>query len=106
MQPGWAGVTWRHDGRTRDHGAAVVVVNLHDGAYGQIDRQQKNLFGESYGCGFLSPDFARIAEACGGLGIRVERPGDLKDALREALRAPKPAIIDVITRDRPYPSWT
>ncbi|RPH58047.1 MAG: hypothetical protein EHM83_18025, partial [Burkholderiales bacterium] len=39
----------------------------------------------------------RIMEALGGRGIRVQRPGELRPALREALAADSPTCIDVLT---------
>ena len=36
------------------------------------------------------------AEICGGLGIRVEKPGDLPGAVRDVLAAPGPALLDVV----------
>lgn len=41
-------------------------------------------------------DFVKFAEACHVFGIRVERPGEIKDALKQAFDSGKPAIIDVI----------
>ena len=42
-------------------------------------------------------NFARIAEDIGALGIRVERPGELAPAISRALKAERPAIVDVVT---------
>jgi acetolactate synthase-1/2/3 large subunit len=42
-------------------------------------------------------NFARIAEEIGALGIRVEKPGELTPALLRALKADRPAIVDVVT---------
>ncbi len=42
-------------------------------------------------------NFARIAEEIGALGIRVEKPGELAPALLRALKADRPAIVDVVT---------
>jgi acetolactate synthase-1/2/3 large subunit len=42
-------------------------------------------------------NFARLAEDMGALGIRVEKPGDFAGALDQALKANRPAIIDVVT---------
>jgi len=42
-------------------------------------------------------NFAHIAENIGAVGIRVERPGDLAPALREAFTADRPVIVDVVT---------
>jgi acetolactate synthase-1/2/3 large subunit len=46
---------------------------------------------------FSKVDFARIAQDMGALGMRVEKPGDLAPALRQALTANRPVIIDVVT---------
>jgi len=85
--------------------ANIVMVVLNDGSYGQIDRQQKNLYGESYGCGFKSPNFAEIARACDALGIRVEEPAELAGAFEKALASHSPAIVEVMTREHPLPSY-
>ena len=42
-------------------------------------------------------NFARIAEDIGALGIRVEKPADLGPAIQRALKADRPAIVDVAT---------
>ena len=45
----------------------------------------------------LDIDFAKVAEAIGCFGIRVDRPGDIQGALEQALASGKPAIVDVVT---------
>lgn len=80
-----------------EYGANFVYVIFNDGAYSQMIGQQENLYGKAYGCEFKSPNFAEIAEACGGLGIRVEEPEDLPGALKRALAADVPSIVDVTT---------
>jgi acetolactate synthase-1/2/3 large subunit len=42
-------------------------------------------------------NFARIAQEIGALGIRVEKPGELGPAIQRALKADRPAIVDVVT---------
>jgi len=46
---------------------------------------------------FRKTNFARIAEEMGALGIRVEHASGLPAALKQALAANRPAIIDVVT---------
>jgi acetolactate synthase-1/2/3 large subunit len=46
---------------------------------------------------FTEVNFARIAEGFGCVGIRVERPSELGDALRRALSMNKPVVIDVVS---------
>jgi acetolactate synthase-1/2/3 large subunit len=42
-------------------------------------------------------NFAEIAESMGALGIRVEKPGELKSALQQAFEAGRPVILDVVS---------
>jgi acetolactate synthase-1/2/3 large subunit len=42
-------------------------------------------------------NFAQIAESMGAMGIRVEKPADLKGALQKAFEADRPVIIDVVS---------
>ena len=42
-------------------------------------------------------NFAKVAEAMGCVGIRVERPEDIRPALEKALAASCPAVVEVIS---------
>ena len=44
---------------------------------------------------FIQQDLAAIAESFGCVGLRVERPGDLRDALDQARKSDGPVVIDV-----------
>jgi acetolactate synthase-1/2/3 large subunit len=57
-------------------------------------------------CHFRPVDHARIAEACGCLGVRVEDPADLVPALRRAREADRTTVIDVITAPDAFPPIT
>lgn len=46
---------------------------------------------------FEAVNFARIAQEMGALGIRVEHPGEINAALRQALTAGVPVVVDVVT---------
>jgi acetolactate synthase-1/2/3 large subunit len=46
---------------------------------------------------FSKVDFAKIAESMGAVGIRVEKPSELRSALDRALSCGKPAVVDVIS---------
>ncbi len=43
-----------------------------------------------------NPDFAKYAEACGGIGYRVEHIDELLPAFENAVKQNKPCIIDVV----------
>lgn len=50
-----------------------------------------------FGVDFKNPNFANVAEAMGAKGIRLEEPGDVKDALAEALaHNDGPVVIDAV----------
>ncbi|MGA2784637.1 MAG: thiamine pyrophosphate-binding protein [Candidatus Bathyarchaeia archaeon] len=51
---------------------------------------------------FTNTNYARIAEEFGCYGIRVERAGELADALRKAFDAGRPAVVDVVSDKREY----
>jgi acetolactate synthase-1/2/3 large subunit len=56
-------------------------------------------------CDYRDVDFAAVARAFGAHGVRVEDRADLSDAVRDALAAKTPALIDVRTsRDARAPS--
>ena len=77
-------------------GLDVTVLILNDGGYGAIRHYQRYNFGERYiGVNLHNPDFARVAEAFGAEGVRVDTPRDLESQLREALRSRRVTVLDV-----------
>ncbi|MBA3690891.1 MAG: pyruvate oxidase, partial [Actinobacteria bacterium] len=79
------------------YGLPVKIFIVNNGVLGQILWEQMALGFPEIGVRFERPfDFAPWAEACGGRGIRVKKPGDLSGAVSEALEFPGPAIVDVI----------
>jgi acetolactate synthase-1/2/3 large subunit len=76
------------------HRLPIVVVIVNDRAWSTIRRSTRGDFpaghaaaGDQFAlCDFAAdPAYDRIAEACGGIGLRVERPDEVEDALRRAL---------------------
>jgi len=54
---------------------------------------------------YFNPDFAAMAKACGADGAKVTKPSDFKEVLRQAIRANRPFVIDVVVeRDARAPS--
>jgi pyruvate dehydrogenase (quinone)/pyruvate oxidase len=79
------------------HGLPIKVVVCNNGVLGQILWEQMALGYIEYGVRFPTHmDFAPWAESCGGRGIKVEKPGDVEPALREAFAYPGPALLDVV----------
>ncbi|KQC04191.1 MAG: pyruvate dehydrogenase [Methanoculleus sp. SDB] len=75
----------------------MVVVVLSNRQLAMIRVEQMMEQYENYATDLLNPDFAAYADACGGVGIRVERPGDLGPAIERAMALNRPVIVDVFT---------
>ena len=97
---------WYHIGEletaVRYNVPVVVVVNNNQGLI-QDKRGDDRAFQKVPGTdsGDLwrlnDVDMAKIAEAMGAYGIRVEQPGDIQGALEQALASGRPAVVDVAT---------
>ena len=75
----------------------VKVVVISNNTLGQIKWEQLAMLGNpEYVCELQPIDFAKVAEACGATGIRVEKPGDCGEALARALAHPGPVVVDAI----------
>jgi pyruvate dehydrogenase (quinone)/pyruvate oxidase len=86
----------------RYHLPVKVIVN-NNGELGQILWEQLVLGYPEFGIRFGQRlDFAPWAEACGGLGIRVDKRDELEDAISRALAAQGPSLVDVtVNPDEP-----
>jgi pyruvate dehydrogenase (quinone) len=45
---------------------------------------------------FPNPDYVALARACGAVGFKAEKPGELREAIGQALKAKGPAIVDCV----------
>ena len=75
----------------------VKLVVFHNTKLGFVDMEQKVAGYLPVGVDLKNPDFAKMAEAIGILGIRVEDPADLKDAVSRTLAHKGPVLLDVMT---------
>jgi acetolactate synthase-1/2/3 large subunit len=79
----------------------VTIINNNNGLAQGIDDVHA-MYGDRPGnpeelYAFEPVSFARIAEDMGCLGIRVEHPDEIGGALRQALAAERPAVVEVMT---------
>jgi len=81
----------------------MVVIVLNNHQLGMIQVEQLMEHYPNYGTELLNPDFAAYAEACGGVGIRVGKPDELREAVERAMGLQVPVIIDVDTDPRRFP---
>jgi acetolactate synthase-1/2/3 large subunit len=66
----------------------VKVILLNNGYLGMVRQWQQLFHGNRYSESYVDalPDFVKLAEAYGHVGMRVEKPGDVEGALKEAFK--------------------
>jgi acetolactate synthase-1/2/3 large subunit len=72
----------------------LVVLIWNDSGYGLIKWKQMNQFGRYSHVDFNNPDFVKLAESFGAVGVRIERTEELLPSLRKALESDSVTIID------------
>ncbi len=79
----------------------VKIVNLNNGYLGMVRQWQQIEYGSRYSQSYVDalPDFVKLAEAYGHVGIRIEKPSDIEPALRDAFGKYKDRLVfmDFIT---------
>ncbi|MFN0161460.1 MAG: acetolactate synthase 3 catalytic subunit [Burkholderiales bacterium] len=66
----------------------VKVLNLNNGYLGMVRQWQQIEYGSRYSESYVDalPDFVKLTEAYGHVGMQIKKPGDVEGAIREALR--------------------
>src|SRR5437764_235200 len=78
----------------------IKIVNLNNRYMGMVRQWQEFFYGNRYAESYMDalPDFVKLAEAYGRVGLKVERPGDVEGALKEALAQKERLVfLDFIT---------
>jgi pyruvate dehydrogenase (quinone) len=75
----------------------VKLVVFDNGRLGMVKLEMEQVGLPEYGTVLHNPDFAKVAEAIGMRGIRVERPDDVDAAVQDAFATDGPVLIDVLT---------
>ena len=67
----------------------IKIVNLNNRYMGMVRQWQEFFYGNRYAESYMDalPDFVKLAEAYGHVGIKVEKPGDVEGALEGSVRA-------------------
>ncbi len=76
----------------------VKVFILNNKYMGMVRQWQELLHGGRYSHSYSEglPDFVKLADAYGGVGIRCEKPGDLDAAIQEMINVKRPVIFDCV----------
>ncbi len=74
----------------------VKIFILNNEYMGMVRQWQQLLHGARYSHSYSEalPDFVKLAEAYGGVGIRAEKPGELDDKIREMIDVKRPVLFD------------
>ncbi len=79
-------------------GLPVKVVILNNGYMGMVRQWQELFYDKRYvsTCMDCAPDFVKLAEAYGAVGLRAAKPEEVELVLSEGLKIPKPVIMDFV----------
>lgn len=80
----------------------IIVVVLNNKKLAMIELEQRMEQFPAFGVDLLNPDFAAYAKACGGVGMTVLRPEELKRALEQAIKMDVPTILDIDTDSKRF----
>nr|MCU0563211.1 biosynthetic-type acetolactate synthase large subunit [Desulfobacterales bacterium] len=74
----------------------VKIVILNNGYLGMVRQWQELFYGRRYSATRMdcTPDFVKLADAYGAIGLRAERPEEVDPVLREGLAHRGPVIMD------------
>src|SRR6202171_3249103 len=75
----------------------VVQIILNNGSLDFVNIEQQEAGIIPFGVEFKNPNFAKVAEAMGAKGIRIEEPGDVREGLAAALaHKAGPVVVDAV----------
>lgn len=78
----------------------IKIINLNNRYMGMVRQWQEFFHGNRYAESYMDalPDFIKLAESYGHVGMRIEKPGDIEGALKEAFKLKDQLVfLDFIT---------
>lgn len=80
-----------------EYNLPVKTIIMNNGYLGMVRQWQEKLYHKHYShTKISSPDFAKLAEAYGAMGIRVEKEEEIIPALQKAVEYPGPVLLDFV----------
>ena len=78
----------------------VIVAILNNHSLGMVRQWQQFFYEGRYADTSLevSPDYVKLAEAYGAVGLRATRPDEVRPALEEAIRLRRPVVLDFVVK--------
>ena len=78
------------------HKIPLVSIVLNNSCHGAEKAQQQRFYDEKYiGVDLENPRFDQLAEVYGAKGFYVEHPGEVADAVQQALALAGPSVIEI-----------
>jgi acetolactate synthase-1/2/3 large subunit len=77
------------------HRINVVAVVFNDSSYGNVARDLDESWGGQYGAELQNPDFMKLADAYGVVGMRAKEPTEVGRLVREAIDKDRPVLVEV-----------
>ena len=75
----------------------VKIAIINNGYLGMVRQWQEFFYNRRYSyTELINPDFVKLAEAYGAVGIRVTEPKEVTGALKKAMAVKKPVVIDFV----------
>ena len=76
----------------------IKIVILNNGYLGMVRQWQELFYDKCYACTCMehAPDFVKLAEAYGAVGLRAQKPDQVESVLSEGLAVNKPVIMDFV----------
>ncbi len=84
----------------KQYGLPLKIINLNNGYMGMVRQWQEFFYEKRYAMSYFDalPDFVALAESYGHVGIKVEKPEDVRPALDEAFKQKDRLVfLDFIT---------
>ena len=75
----------------------IKILVFNNSSLGMVKLEMEVAGFPDWQTGLKNPNFAKLAEAIGILGVRIEDPADLRSGLKQALEHRGAALIDVVT---------
>ncbi len=80
-----------------DYKFKVINCIINNGYLGMVRQWQEKIYNKHYSqTKISSPDFVKLAQSYGALGLRVEKEEDIIPALKQAIEHDGPVMIDFI----------
>ncbi len=79
----------------RQYGLPLKIICLNNGYLGMVRQWQEFFYQGRYAMSYMEslPDFVKLAESYGAMGMHIDKPGDVEAALKEAMQVRDRAVF-------------